>query len=652
MSLHTIPLCNFKYAGDNICSGATFKYDTRAEIINYTPKLLSLNNQNNVNKVESQLFSGSSMGNMFKSNISILNKNSVDIIDKSELKSLYVPKKAIIKDNRKQLKKHKSEIFKHSSKMFKFGKKDIFIGDSIILQNLKAVNLIKYSNLQLKNSENISISIENVNVLQDIKDFIINIPLGKNLCDKKVNDLLKSTYESLNAKNGLELNRYTKKYLSDLINKEILKNNYCIFNTLNRYRDINKLVGELLRRNVFKEIILDKDRNFYERDTVVTINKIKNMFLRRFIRIDTSKVVLNFMLSKSILRKITQIDSITSLDRSFYKHIYKALANKTLKKNIKKDMFKIMESTYFDRGSIKNIVKISGKSFRRFSQKSMYENTCRYLGREKLIEIFTQNEKQLSEFPIIDILKLNELYIKNYTEKEVFKPGKNKFIDIIKRLWWLNPTDPGDTLIIPNKDFCYNQEFLNNEGYEYLRFKNHPIDWGNTWGIDCNIPTYSVSIEIMLDLVNILIMIWHDNVQGWLCCSGKESMQFIMELLYDWYTLETSKPNSDYYRAYRWIRWEAEKVYFLNYYTGLQAIGVLIANLIAYLKNHHFNTVPLWRNSKAMDIERNFNRIAQNGDIIKSLNKTKGRRYYYIDTQNIEKKNILGDDTNGQFNRF
>ncbi|MBV4450619.1 hypothetical protein KM792_13285, partial [Clostridium tyrobutyricum] len=303
--------------------------------------------------------------------------------------------------------------------------------------------------------------------------------------------------------------------------------------------------------------------------------------------------------------------------------------------------------TYFDRGSIKNIVKISGKSFRRFSQKSMYENICRYFGRENLIQIFTQNEKQLSEFLIIDILRLNELYIKNYTEKEIFKPGKNKFIDIIKRWWWLNPTDPGDTLIIPNKDFCYNQEFLNNEAYEYLRFKNHPIGWGNTWGIDCNISNYSVSIEIMLDLVNILIMICHDNVQGWLCCSGKESMQFIMELLYDWYTLETSKPNSDYYRAYRWIRWEAEKVYFLNLNTGLQAIGVLIANLIAYLKNHHFNTVPLWRNPKAMDIERNFNRIAQNGDIIESLNKTKGRRYYYIDTQNIEKKNILGDDTDG-----
>lgn len=647
MSLHTIPLCNFKYAGDNICSGATFKYDTRSEIINYTPKLLSLNNQNNVNKVESQLFTDSPTENMFKSNISILNKNSVDIIDKSELKSLYVSKKAIIKDNRKQLKEYKSEIFKHSSKMFKFGKKDIFIGDSIILQNLKAVNLIKYSNLQLKNSENISISIENVNVLQDIKEFIIDISLGKNLCHKKVNDLLRSTYESLDAKHGLELNMYTKKYLSDLINKEILKNNYSIFNTLNRYRDINKLGGELLRRNVFKEIILDKDRNFYERDTVVTINKIKNMFLRRTIKIDMSKVVLNFMLTKSILRKITQIDSITSLDRSFYKHIYKVLANKTLKKNIKKDIFKIIPIIYFDRMSIKNIFKISGKSFRRFSQKSIYEDIYRYFERESSIETFTQNEKQLNEFPVINILKSNELYIKDYTEKEIFKPGRNKFIDIVKRWWWLNPTDPKDNLIIPNKDFNYNQEFLNNPEYEYIRSTNHPIGWGENWGIDFNIPTYAVSIEIMLDLVNILIMIWQDNVQGWLCCSGKEAVQFIMELLYDWYTLETSKPNSDYYRAYRWIRWEAEKVYFLNFNTGLQAIGVLIANLIAYLKNHHFNTVPLWRNLKAMDIERNFNRIAQNGDIIESLNKTKGRRYYYIDAQNIEKKNILGDDTNG-----
>jgi hypothetical protein len=665
MSLHTtIPLCNFKYAGDNICSGATFKYDIRLEIINYTPKLLSLNGQNNISKIKTKSFDNSLIENIFKSDISTLSKISVDILDTPKLKTLYVPKKEIIKDNRNQLKEHKSDIFKYSNKMFRTKRKNIFIVNSIILHNSQTINLIRCSNLQLKNSKNINIFYRYTNILWNIKKLIINISFGKNLCYKKVNDLLKSVYEFLDAKNSLELNMYTKKYLSDLINKEILKNTYSIFNTLNMYRYINKLDGEFLKRNVLKEIILDKDKNFYERNTVININKIKNMFLQRTITIDMNKVILNFMFTKSILRKIMQIDSVISLDRSFYKYIYKVLANKTLKKNIKKDIFKIMGSTYFDRSSIKNIVKVSGKLLRRFSQESMYKNIYRYFDRSsiknivkisgKLFRRFPQesiyknkNGEQLSKFHIIDILKLNELYIKNYTEKEVLKPGKNKFIDITKRLWWLKSTGPRDDLIIPNKDFCYNQELLNNVDYEYLRLTNHPIDWGNTWGIDFNVPTYSVSIEIMLDLVNILVMIWHKNIQGWLCCSGKESMQFIMEFLYDWYNLKTSKPNQDYYRTYRWIRWEAEKVYFLDLDTGLQAVGVLISNLIDYLKNHQFDVVPIWRNPKSMSIERNFNRVAQNGDLMKVLDKVKGRRLYYIETQNKEKKNIIGDDKNG-----
>ena len=76
----------------------------------------------------------------------------------------------------------------------------------------------------------------------------------------------------------------------------------------------------------------------------------------------------------------------------------------------------------------------------------------------------------------------------------------------------------------------------------------------------------------------------------------------------------------------------------------MQAVGTLIANLIGYLKNHEFNLVPLWRNPKAMDIERNFNKVAQNGDLMKVLDKIKGERYYYIETQNVEKKNIFGGE--------
>lgn len=32
---------------------------------------------------------------------------------------------------------------------------------------------------------------------------------------------------------------------------------------------------------------------------------------------------------------------------------------------------------------------------------------------------------------------------------------------------------------------------------------------GKDWGVDYNIPPMTISIEIMLDLINILIMIWH-----------------------------------------------------------------------------------------------------------------------------------------------
>ncbi|WP_243143352.1 hypothetical protein [Clostridium estertheticum] len=43
-----------------------------------------------------------------------------------------------------------------------------------------------------------------------------------------------------------------------------------------------------------------------------------------------------------------------------------------------------------------------------------------------------------------------------------------------------------------------------------------------------------------------------------------------------------------------------------------------------------------------MDIERTFDRMATNGDLMKATDKLKGKRNYMIETQNFEKKNILG----------
>ncbi len=205
-----------------------------------------------------------------------------------------------------------------------------------------------------------------------------------------------------------------------------------------------------------------------------------------------------------------------------------------------------------------------------------------YLNYIALINIYKQIEKDLLDLNIWNIYKEHNKSLNRTLVKNIYKQYSSKFIEITKRWWWLKPTTPTDKLIVPNKEYMYEDNFLNNFNFEYLRFSNHPIEWGTGWGIDYNIPPYPVSIEIMVDLVNILTMVWHKNTQGWLSCSGKESIQFIMELFYDWYTMDTSKPNTDCYRAYRWIRWEAEKVYFLDTKNGLQAMGMLIANLIDY----------------------------------------------------------------------
>jgi len=329
--------------------------------------------------------------------------------------------------------------------------------------------------------------------------------------------------------------------------------------------------------------------------------------------------------------------------RDNIKNIYKKYTGYYVHRIDLKSIDKDINKRYFYRERLKDIDKYYNRYLDREAITSIQKDNEKYLDYIPLINIYKQIKKDLLDLTIWDIYKEHDRQLQGTLIKDIYKVGNNKFIEVTQRWWWLRPTAPTDRIIVPNKDYARMKELLENANYEYLRYNEHPIEWGKQWGIDYNIPPYAVSIEIMLDLINILIMIWHKNTQGWLCCSGKEAMQFIMELLYDWYTMETSTPNTDYIRAYRWIRWEAEKVYFLNTENGLQAIGILIANLIDYMKYHHFDLVLLWRNPKAMDIERNFNKIATNGDIMKDLDKLKGNRHYYIETQNFERKNIFGE---------
>lgn len=659
MTLLLIPLCGFKYAGD-VYSGATFKYDTSGQIIKDNQRWLVREKLNEIEKESSKTLSGS-RHDLYKNSKKTLHKSSYEFI-KESLKELRIGHRDVNKNRILCLKSILPGLVKTNNIELERGNILLDIKLAYYLER-GYLNFIKSNELELEkhnlliniqtskevgNSTNYNLYIGKYKNLQRLQNIIISIEKDVEITRKWQNEFCKRNVKVILGRENIQVNLSNEIFTERIDEKQF-------FNS--------PVTGQLLPEKLINineiSVIQYIERTYLKDVNFVDIKyKISRDYLKNIIENSSDKIV-NKLTSKEINKKAISKTAYRIASLNIYKYIKKIFSYR----------YSCRETFKFDHYSLNRIIftymfkSKFYKALRRKIDKNIYYNKnfglkreavtntnkifSRYLDYRSFTNIYKQAEEALLNASILNIFK-NKSYNLGSLSKDLYKEANyNKFIEITKRWWWLDPTDPRDNLVIPSKDFSYNQDILNNLDYEYLRFTNHPIGWGNTWGIDWNIPAYAVSIEIMLDIVNILVMIWHDNVQGWLCCSGKESMQFVMELLYDWYTLGTSKPNADYYRAYRWIRWEAEKVYFLNLDNGLQAVGILIANLIDYLKNHEFNLVPIWRNPKAMDIERNFNRIAQNGDLMKDLDKTKGKRYYYIDTQNIEKKNILGDDING-----
>ncbi|MBU3171343.1 hypothetical protein [Clostridium estertheticum] len=624
MPLHNIPLYGFSYVGVKPSSSATFKYDTVENILKTKEKMLYKEAIIEIERVKENK-------HLYKEFTNIKKGNN---------KHLYKENPAIAKENTKHLYKEDSAITRE-------------IGKELTLQD-REINKSKSKEIQ------------------EIKDIDIYIESNKNLLKAELLQVNKNNKFIRLSNELIQLNKSESIYTDLAVKKEIFKNGFVQGLELQKKIYIEKYVVNFLDRVYLEEITINKiksierhgnkgiDKNTYrfmDRDNLNKIDVVANpIIINRnivtTIYVDKSIYHLNpvgikeidrncktILMYNSALKNIAKYRAKYGLYRIANKEIYKG-NNKYFDRSGLNFIFKDNEK-YLDREAITTMFKSSEKHLDREYIANMFNNNEKYLSSDPLTSIYKQIEKGLLNVRIIDIFKDCNKNL-NTVEKEIFLPHNNKFIEVTKRWWWLSAISQADKLIIPNKDFKYTSGLLNNLDFEYLRFNNHPIEWGNSWGIDYNIPPYSVSVEIMLDLINIIAMVWHKNTQGWLNVTGKEGIQLLIELLYDWYTLDTSSPNTDYYRSYRWIRWEAEKVYFLDTQSGLQAIGILIANLIDYMKYHHFNLVPLWRNPNAMDIERTFNKVATNGDLMKDLDKNKGKRNYMIETQNFEKKNILG----------
>lgn len=644
MPLHSIPLCNFKYAGDvysktifdydgsSLISKANYKFvsneDPSTQEVNST-KLLSRNKPTfekcNNTKLLYRILNG--FTNYDKSK---LLKSFIEGLTKDILKPLQSLDKGIDIDN---------PVILAEANNRELGLQDIkelsipFIADIFTITNKELLRII--NDIWIKNSKELS-EPNDLEITQQSSEGGL----------ESVNDLLFVLNTSLELVSthitNINWGDVHKYYELPLDVKTM-----AIYNNQN-YMDRYSIKGMAYKNNS-QYVFRINDGGMDKTDAkYVNTQNIRDLFLNFNSFIELYNPHELFELHQKLLDRFN--------DKLVDKYNKRLLDRKIDNKELLKDSTKRLLNRY---GIFEGFNIRSSHLLDRFAQSDMFKYHDIFIEHFAYKNIYRQLEKGLIKDMGTNLFKLYNVYLNYATNIPLFKNTIyglsksslnidyitiDKSLEVTKRWWWLNPTQPTDTLIIPNMDFNYDSSLLNNPDFEYLRFINHPISWGDNFGIDFNVPAYSLSVEIMLDLVNIIIMIWHSKVQIWMNCTGKESMQFLMELLYDWYALPTSKPNTDYYRAYRWIRWEAEKVYFLNLDNGLQAIGRLIANLIDYLKYHEFNQVPLWRNLKAMDVERNFNRLAQNGDLIKQLDKTKGKRYYYIETKNVDNKNISGDD--------
>ncbi|NFA44552.1 hypothetical protein EXM65_18860 [Clostridium botulinum] len=661
MPLHNvIPLCNFKYVRD-IHSCATFLYDTTGQIFkDESIKPAEVETVIEIEKVKTKLMYG-----------------SIREIDKPLVKrSLVTQTTEINIEHIREFYRQMPEIEKAIEKELELPQRELNKNQVFELDpELREINITTLKEVQRCDLSKMNYT-QNLKILQmrDVSGITKVTNLNVEVDRTFKGDIDKAQDKNLGADAPITMNKGESMGLFKDSDIQLYKNKYDLFMDYIQTKELDKIEGHYINRINESEIIqdhstklvdrlgereMDKDSQRYITDeaivdinwdhsirfmhdvVIISIDKDKSMndlyrIAEREMDKDNSKRLFYRSMTRDIDRAkvdhyvepitiipMSKDESVNYFDRLYTTHIFK-LYEHYLDRLHTTDIFKIQEK-YADRIYFKDIFKIDSKD----------------LNDVTITTIYKEFQKPILNLAIEDIYKEQSRSLNGTLVKEIYLPRDPKYIEVTKRWWWLHETSPNDRLIVPNNDYGKMKDLLSNENYEYLRYSNHPIDWGKTWGKDANIPPAAISIEIMVDLTNIITMIWHKSAQSWLSVSGKEGIQLLMELLYDWYSMPTSKPNRSYYRAYRWVRWEAEKVYFLNTTNGLQAIGILVKNLRDYLKLHHFNSVPIWRNPKAMDEERNFNRLAQNGDLIVDLNKNKGKRHYYIETQNFEKENKL-----------
>lgn len=545
--------------------------------------------------------------------------------------------------------------------------------------------VLKGEQLPIIKSESISL----------VKDNIIPILRDKNPLSLIINKITNISFESLKSLNDISIIPIQKDNRSNYLQKlkgikSISKSGTNSLSKLNNIKSITKESNsKLLYISRINEIVNDK--------------LIKNV-------VSYKDKLINIVNQNKYLRKkensqIFKVDNFKLLGLDF-NSLAKSLPNKMVYKSSKL-IFKI-DSKYMNKDNIKPVFKLDSPLFMYKTWQSLFNpqhlkevaKSYDIIFRSNIVQGINKLVKETINIPIIKGLSDSYLRLsKNKTfsmskcenpiyhikgrfmhraRMPIYLPPQRPLhrlrmninyktiphpLEVTKRWWVLDATGPYDYKILPY-DYRYQKNPLwihrrdREYGTRYQELKAHPISYmpylEDNKGADLHYGTREIalSIEIMLDMANILVMIFKHSANQFANCSGQETMEFIMELLFDWLTLDSTIEEMDnkgsrehYLRVYRWFRWEAEKVWFMadndhsqDCMHGIKFAGILVKNILEYMKNHHFNIVPLWRNITFMDIERQFNRNATNGDLMVDLDKLKSKRHYFIEEKNIRRK--------------
>lgn len=541
--------------------------------------------------------------------------------------------KSIYRINDKLIDLNSKNIYNIQDKLFKLNTKSSFIVEHKFLYIISEI-------INISKSETLTENIRQLKVLNEfIKRALSKINNKEYYCEQLIHSFMKDFKLSQNDYYFEKFMKETKNIsnfdIQNYLEKEF--KDYFNYNPLNKFDKLPKDINNLI--NIIK---LDK-----ELKPVINKNILR---LLTCIPQNMEFEAINIILNLYSLKEISNKSIIKYTDKY---------------KNKKGSNDKIEISTA--RLTFKNIAEliIENKLDYKASKEILFEFIVNYL------EDYGSENLSIEELPPQDSLEDREIDVeknillhKKFMDLDLFKSTilayEAKVIDLNnehelklwKRFWFLYADDIFDDKILPCCDFPYEQQPIEFKGFDDLMTENWQVVYPNTFwknidhhpipkGRQLATKEIPLAINIMVEIINILILMWYRYYSAFWGWTGTQAVLGITESVFEWISLESSRVEQNnknskqhYDRCYRWLRWEAEKMALFarndmelkgNYYVGL-----LLEDMINYMLDHHFDIMPIFEDVNKMDEWRNlFNKDLQN-DITWILDKVKAIRHKLI----------------------